>query len=99
MFVKKRKYQMNKKQADATLQKVFAACSQPPNKTAFDKLLLRRQADTGLLDHMMLLTAVILLLTLLSPLVIASVNMAFPPAEGQPAVITDASDSIYTYTE
>lgn len=65
-------------QADATLQKVFAACKQSPNTTSFDKLLLRRQLNTRLLDNMLILTAIILLLTFLSPLVIASVNAVFP---------------------
>lgn len=78
MIWKRKKYHMNKEQADATLQKVFAACEQSPNTTSFDKLLLHRQLNTRLLDNMLILTAIILLLTFLSPLVIASVNEVFP---------------------
>lgn len=78
MFFRQKKYQMNIEQADATLQKVFAACKQSPNTTSFDKLLLRRQLNTKLLDNLLILTAIILLLTFLSPLFIASVNAIFP---------------------
>lgn len=78
MFFKQKKYQMNIEQADATLQKVFAACKQSPNTTSFDKLLLRRQLNTKLLDNLLIATAIILLLTFLSPLFIASVNAIFP---------------------
>lgn len=78
MFIRKKKYQMNIEQADATLQKVFATCKQSPNTTSFDKLLLRRQLNTRKLDNLLILTAIILLLTFLSPLFIASVNAVFP---------------------
>ncbi|MCH5276083.1 MAG: hypothetical protein J1E65_09590 [Lachnospiraceae bacterium] len=78
MIFKRKKYHMNVEQADATLQKVFAACEQSPNSTSFDKLLLRRQLNTRILDNMLLLTTIILVLTFLSPLVIASVNELFP---------------------
>lgn len=78
MFFRQKKYQMNIEQADATLQKVFAACKQSPNTTSFDKLLLRRQLNTKLLDNLLIATAIILLLTFLSPLFIATVNAIFP---------------------
>lgn len=68
-------------QADATLQKVFEACKQSPNTTSFDKLILRRQLNTKLLDNLLTLTAIILFLTFLSPLGVASVNVIFPGKE------------------
>lgn len=93
IFRKKKRYQMNMAQADATLQKVFAACKQSPNTTSFDKILLRRQLNTKLLDNMLIMTAIILLLTFLSPLAIASVNALFPGKE-PPSEVTLLSDTM-----
>ncbi|MCH5270249.1 MAG: hypothetical protein J1E83_05815 [Lachnospiraceae bacterium] len=93
IFHKKKRYQMNVAQADATLQKVFAACKQSPNTTSFDKILLRRQLNTKLMDNMLVLTAIILLLTFLSPLGIASVNAVFPGKES-PSQVTLLSDNM-----
>ena len=98
MSLTRKRYQMDRKQADATLQKVFAACEQPPNQTSFDKLLLRRQADTRLLNSLLLLTALILLLTLLFPLVIDIVNVTFPPAQAFEATL-DTTEHFYIPAE
>ena len=89
MFFRQKKYQMNIEQADATLQKVFATCKQSPNTTSFDKLLLRRQLNTRFLDNLLILTAIILLLTFLAPLFIASVNAVFPEEVIYRETVTD----------
>ena len=89
MFFRQKKYHMNIEQADATLQKVFAACKQSPNTTSFDKLLLRRQLNTRFLDNLLILTAIILLLTFLSPLIFASVNAVFPEEVIYRETVTD----------
>lgn len=40
------KYTMDLKQADQTLQNIFAACEQKPNTIPFDKIVLRQRAKT-----------------------------------------------------
>ena len=37
---------MDIKQAGETLQNIFAACEQEPNKVPFDKIVLRQKANT-----------------------------------------------------
>ena len=75
MFFKKRKkYQMNLKMANETLQKVFAACEQPPNTIPFDKLVLRRKLNTRTYDFLLVLTGLLLLLTFLAPLAVSPVS-------------------------
>jgi len=72
-FMKKNTYQMDINQANSTLQNVFAACDQAPNTIPFDKIILRQKANTKIYNRLITVTAVILLLTFLSPLVIVPV--------------------------
>lgn len=78
-FSKKKIYQMNMEQANTALQNIFAACNQAPNTIPFDKLILRRQLNTGIFKRLIVITAMTLLLTFLSPLIIVSVASALSP--------------------
>lgn len=89
MFFQKRKsYQLNKKQADATLQKVFEACQQPPNTIPFDKLLLRQKLNTCFYDCLIALTGILLLLTFLSPLMVSPVSSLLQEKEGHATLVS-----------
>lgn len=78
-FSKKKIYQMDMEQANTALQNIFAACNQAPNTIPFDKLVLRRQLNTGIFKRLIVITAMTLLLTFLSPLIIVSVANALDP--------------------
>lgn len=65
---------MDLKQADATLQNVFKACHIPPNTIAFDKLALRRKLNTRIYNRLLAITALLLLLTFILPLVVSPVS-------------------------
>src|SRR5574344_1679023 len=67
-FRKKKKYVMDIKTADKTLQNVFAACNKEPNSIPFDKLLLRQKLNTKGYTCRMWISFAILLLTFLAPL-------------------------------
>lgn len=69
-FRKQKKYEMNKDIANRALQDVFTACDKAPNTTPFDKLVLREKANTRPYNRMLLLTAMLLALTFLTPLLI-----------------------------
>lgn len=70
-FMKKQKtYQMDIDTANSTLQNIFAACDQAPNTIPFDKLVLRQKVNTRIYNRLLTATAIILLLTFLSPLII-----------------------------
>lgn len=69
-FMKKKKYEMDIDRANSTLQNIFAACDQAPNTIPFDKLLLRQKVNTQIYNRLLTVTAVILLLTFLCPLII-----------------------------
>ena len=67
MFFKK-KYQLDIKSADRTLQSVFAACNVTPNTVPFDKLLLRQQVRLRPYNIRLAATFLLLLVTLCTPL-------------------------------
>ncbi|WP_075721600.1 hypothetical protein [Roseburia sp. 499] len=71
LFSKNKKYHLNSKQANDTLQNVFAACHHTPNTVPFDKILLRQKKNTRTYDVLLFLTALLLLVTFLSPLAVA----------------------------
>lgn len=72
-----RKYQMNPTQADAALQNIFAACEQSPNTVSLGTLALRQKANTRIYDRLLLLTAILLLMTFLSPLIVSPAASLF----------------------
>lgn len=73
-FFKRKTYQMDIKKADSALQNIFAACNQSPNTIPFDKLVLRRKANTRIYNRLLTVTAVILLFTFLSPFYIVPLS-------------------------
>lgn len=74
MFSNTKKHHMDLKQADATLQNVFKACHIPPNTIAFDRLALRRKLNTRIYNRLLAITALLLLLTFILPLVVSPVS-------------------------
>lgn len=73
-FKKRKTYQMDIKQADSALQNIFEACNQSPNTIPFDKLVLRRKANTKIYNRLLTASAIILLITFLSPFYIVPVS-------------------------
>lgn len=69
-FHKKKTYEINMEQANAMLQNVFAACNQAPNTIPFDKLALRQKINIKPYNRLIMVTAIALLLTFISPLCI-----------------------------
>lgn len=78
-FHKSKKYEMDMDIANETLQNIFAACDQAPNTIPFDKIVLRQKADTKPYDRLILFTALLFLLTFLSPLAIVPVATWLEP--------------------
>ncbi len=78
-FSKKNIYQMDMEQANTALQNIFAACNQAPNTIPFDKLVLRRQLNTGIYKRLIMITVIALFLTFLSPLIIVPVASVLDP--------------------
>lgn len=72
-FQKNKKYELDMNTANDTLQNIFAACDKAPNTIPFDKLVLRQKANTKSYNILLVITAVLLLLTFLLPLVIVPV--------------------------
>ena len=66
-FNRRKKYTMNVKAADMTLQNVFSACDQAPNQVPFDKIILRNKLTYRSDNTYISVTAVLLLLTFLIP--------------------------------
>ena len=73
-FHKRQKYEMNMESANVALQNVFAACNKAPNTIPFDKLVLREKLNTRCYDRLLIMVALLLLLTFLSPLAVVPVS-------------------------
>lgn len=73
LFRKNKKYQMDMDAANAALQNILAACDKAPNTIPFDKLVLRQKANTKVYNTLLIITAIILLITFLSPLTIVPI--------------------------
>ncbi|MGN1148583.1 MAG: hypothetical protein ACI4TB_09185 [Lachnospiraceae bacterium] len=84
---------MNPKQADAALQNIFAACEKSPNTVSLNKLALRQKANTRIYDRLLLLTAILLLLTFLSPLALSPAASLFGN-DNSPSKATLVADSL-----
>lgn len=63
-----KKYSMDLHAADNTLQNVFAACNQKPNKVPFDKIVSRSRQNLFSDNLFILLSIVLLLVTFFLPL-------------------------------
>lgn len=72
-FRKKKQYEMDMGMANETLQNVLAACNQAPNTIPFDKLVLRQKLNTATYTRLIWITALVLVLTFLSPLAVVPV--------------------------
>lgn len=71
MLFDRKKHHMDLKEADATLQNVFKACHIPPNTVAFDRLALRRKLNTRIYNRLLVITAFLLLIAFVLPLVVS----------------------------
>lgn len=92
MFFRKKKiYSMDLKQADSTLQNVFAACDKKPNAISFDKLRLRQKLNTRVYDRILLLISVLLLLTFLSPFAVSPMTEFLAGGSTTPAALVGDS--------
>lgn len=76
-FHKKKSYQLDTAAANSALQNILSSCGQAPNTIPFDKLVLRRKANTAFYNRMLIATATVLLLTFLCPLVIVPASSLF----------------------
>lgn len=92
-FHKKKRYSMDLKQADSTLQNIFAACDRKPNVISFDKLRLRQKLNTRVYNRLLLLTGLVLLLTFFSPFAVSPVTELLAGENGQPvALVSDSME-------
>lgn len=100
-FQKQNKYKMNPDMANQTLQNVFAACDRESNATPFDKLILRKRANTRVYDRLILLTSLFLLLTFLAPLFIVPVSTMLGKRTNSesPALVRDYVEDSCLYLE
>ena len=100
-FQKQNKYKMNPDIANHTLQNVFAACDRESNATPFDKLILRKRANTRVYDRLILLTSLFLLLTFLAPLFIVPVSTMLGKRTDSesPALVRDYVEDSCLYLE
>ncbi len=68
LFHRKKIYKMDMASANDTLQNVFAACEKEPNTIPFDKIVLRRKADTRLTCICKFTTLIMILALIFIPL-------------------------------
>lgn len=80
---------MDLRQADDTLQTIFAACKQPPNTIPFDKLVLRQKLNTRVYDRLLFFTGLLLLCTILAPLAVKPAARLFGAGFSAPAFVSD----------
>ena len=80
---------MDMDMANATLQNILAACDQAPNTIPFDKLVLRQKLNTGVYNRLLMITAVILILTFLSPLTVVPVAEMLAKNDSSTPVLLD----------
>ena len=73
---------MNTDLANSTLQNVLAACKKAPNSVSVDTLLLRQRPNTTIYNRLLIITGLLLLLTLSSPLGIIPAANALEPYFG-----------------
>ena len=87
-FHKKNRYELDMNTANNALQNILSTCNQPVNTIPFDKLVLRKKVNAASYNRLIAATAVIFVLTFLSPLAIVPLSelneRLFAPA---PAVL------------
>ena len=88
-FHKKNRYELDMNTANNALQNILSTCNQPVNTIPFDKLVLRKKINAASYNRLIAATAVIFVLTFLSPFFIVPLSelneKLFAPA---PAVLT-----------
>lgn len=73
-FHKKNRYELDMNTANNTLQNILSTCNQPVNTIPFDKLVLRKKINAASYNRLIVATAVIFVLTFLSPLIIVPLS-------------------------
>lgn len=73
-FHKRNKYQLDMNTANNALQNILSTCNQPVNTIPFDKLVLRKKINAASYNRLIAATAVIFVLTFLSPLIIVPLS-------------------------
>ena len=66
-FHKKNRYELDMNTANNALQNILSTCNQPVNTIPFDKLVLRKKINAASYNRLIVATAVIFVLTFLSP--------------------------------
>lgn len=88
-FHKKNRYELDMTTANNALQNILTTCNQPVNTIPFDKLVLRKKINAASYNRLIIATALIFVLTFLSPLAIIPLSelneRLFSPT---PAVLT-----------
>lgn len=73
-FHKKNRYELDMNTANNALQNILSTCNQPVNTIPFDKLVLRKKINAASYNRLIVATAVIFVLTFLSPLIIVPLS-------------------------
>ena len=73
-FHKKNRYELDMTTANNALQNILSTCNQPVNTIPFDKLVLRKKINAASYNRLIVATAVIFVLTFLSPLAIVPLS-------------------------
>lgn len=86
---KKKKYSMDIKTADKTLQNVFAACDTVPNRVPFDKIVLRNKQNFKSDRAFIFGTGLFFILTFILPLFFphGNVFMKVDNTQGRPLTV------------
>lgn len=88
-FHKKNRYELDMTTANNALQNILSTCNQPVNTIPFNKLVLRKKINAASYNKLIIATALIFVLTFLSPLAIIPLSelneRLFSPT---PAVLT-----------
>ena len=88
-FHKKNRYELDMTTANNALQNILSTCNQPVNTIPFAKLVLRKKINAASYNRLIIATALIFVLTFLSPLAIIPLSelneRLFSPT---PAVLT-----------
>lgn len=73
-FHKKNRYELDMTTANNALQNILSTCNQPVNTIPFDKLVLRKKVNAASYNRLIIATAIIFVLTFLSPLIIVPLS-------------------------
>ena len=75
MFIhKKNRYELDMTTANNALQNILSSCNQPVNTIPFDKLVLRKKVNAASYNRLIAATALLFVLTFLSPLAIVPLS-------------------------